>query len=113
MKKILAVAVTSIALSFPCSAFARSKILVPAAQCDEIVGFSYSTGGGDNMIQYAKILCKKQTKNGLRYFAHMPQKLSKAGMLGKVTGIRTLGRLSTDDTLEIVITDEVDKAEFD
>lgn len=113
MKKILAVAVMSIALTLPCSAFARNKVLVPAAQCDEIVGFSYSTGGGDNMIQYAKILCKKQTKSGLRYFAHMPQKISKAGMLGKFIGSRSVGRLATDDTIEIVITNEVDKAKFD
>lgn len=91
------------------AASAECEILIPADKCDEVIGGSYSTGGGDQAVQYAKIFCS--TKDGA--YIHMPQKISKAGLLGKLTGSRTIGRMVSTDECKITITDRVKEAEFD
>ena len=109
MKKGILALVMGLCLVVPGAALAASKILVPASKCETIQSASYSTGSGNQMIQYAKILCKK----GNVYTLFMPQKMSKAGLMGKLTGSRTVGRMFSSDEIEIVITDKVDEAEFD
>lgn len=91
------------------TAFADCKILVPADKCDAVIGGSYSTGGGNQAVQYAKIFCS--TKDG--GYIHMPQKVSKAGLAGKLLGSRTVGRLFTSNECHIIITKDVKEAEFD
>lgn len=108
MKKIILA--TILTLFFAGNVQAGCEILVPKSQCDQVVGGSYSTGGGDQVIQYAKIFCTM--KDGSAYI-HMPEKMSKAGMLGKLTGSRTLGRMASTDVCKITITDKVNEAEFD
>jgi len=109
MKKIFGIIFTLFFLASATSAMAECKILVPKSQCDQIVSVSYSTGGGDQVIQYAKIACVM--KDGSAY-VHMPEKISKAGMLGKLTGSRTMGRMFSSDVCKIEKAD-IKEAEFD
>ena len=61
------------------------------------------------MIQYATITCKK----GNKVFMHLPNKVAGAGVIGKLTGSRTIGRLASENVYEIEITDKVKEAKFD
>lgn len=108
MKKIILGIILT--LFFAGSANAGCEILIPKSKCDQIVGGSYSTGGGDQVIQYAKIFCTMKDGSG---WIHMPEKMSKAGMAGKVFGSRTVGRMFSADECKLTITDKVDEAEFD
>jgi len=107
MKKFMVVSAMAMVL-ISTSAHA-AKILLPASKCDTVQSASYSTGNGDQAIQYAKILCKK----GNSYWLLMPQKVSKAGLFGKITGSRTVGRMFSSSEVELEITNKVEKAEFD
>ena len=44
---------------------------------------------------------------------HLPNKVAGSGLLGKVTGSRTIGRLASENVYEIEITDRVKEAKFD
>ena len=109
MKKIILTILLAVTFCATSANAGVDKILVPADKCDQIISTTFSTGGGDNTIQYATITCKK----GDQYFMHLPSKVSGAGFIGKITGFRTIGRLASDNLYEIVITNAVKEAEFD